>query len=651
MSNKNLIFKFSSEYCLKSVFSYLEYDYIVRLLKYNKRLQNKLEIEYNYLKSKYIIREVKKMRKSFEYSLVNGLGNVLGLLLIYYLLTILIIFTIIFGIVLIKRRTFNDNNTKDLIGNWKSKPIYEIILLDESKESIPIGEFKGIKKKIKNQLLYFWEGKTFKLSDKEKLNYKNIHDSKEKQCGIDSKKNKLFFPNKIDYPINYIEITNNEKPSMDDLSFTTLKINNFKYLHYTNQYIEGEILINFQIGIDNGICEYKNYDSLSNLFKDYNIKKKGCENDLYDDSYSIIDKIPINQFLTENHLEEAKNYLSSDFSYIYFYKRTYKGYDTSYKKNINFILKNINVIQKINLSLFGFIGYIIISFFILLSIFGRICSRDSLKQKIITEIILILIIGLYLMYNIFIIWKLHLSYRMKNTLKKISMPLNEIYNKKGILWFMRCDYFLIIFTFICIIFLIFALLCYYSEAGTDYIQTTSVLIEFKGIEIKEHVLPKSFLPMNEKSKKNYLLNHFNEFLFFHSEQQIQLIDSINKFRIENNIGKLKYKENENIPDFIVKEPSEMKLFKYKHIFKISNKKYLFKYPNDEFQKEFNQRNSEILKILLLEDLNKILIIKNGNYEYIFIYQDNLSINIRSETNRINSIMVYRRFKTLEIVEI
>ena len=126
MSNKNLIFKFSSEYCLKSVFSYLEYDYIVRLLKYNKRLQNKLEIEYNYLKSKYIIREVKKMRKGFEYSWVIGLGNVLGLLLIYYLLTILIIFTIIFGSVLIKRRSFNDDNTKDLIENWKSKPIYEL---------------------------------------------------------------------------------------------------------------------------------------------------------------------------------------------------------------------------------------------------------------------------------------------------------------------------------------------------------------------------------------------------------------------------------------------------------------------------------------------------------------------------------------------
>ena len=78
MSNNNLTFNTFSEYCLKSVFSYLEYDYILQLLKYNKRLQNKLEIEYNYLKSKYIKRKVKKMRSHIN----DGLVNVIGLFLI-----------------------------------------------------------------------------------------------------------------------------------------------------------------------------------------------------------------------------------------------------------------------------------------------------------------------------------------------------------------------------------------------------------------------------------------------------------------------------------------------------------------------------------------------------------------------------------------
>ena len=96
------------------------------------------------------------------------------------------------------------------------------------------------------------------------------------------------------------------------------------------------------------------------------------------------------------------------------------------------------------------------------------------------------------MYNIFIIWKLHLSYRMKNTLKNISRPLNKIYNKKGILWFMRCDYFLIIFTFICIICLICSLILYCSEAGSAIIEayTEMVLTEFKNIKIKYHVTSK-----------------------------------------------------------------------------------------------------------------------------------------------------------------
>ena len=162
------------------------------------------------------------------------------------------------------------------------------------------------------------------------------------------------------------------------------------------------------------------------------------------------------------------------------------------------------------------------------------------------------------------------------------------------------------------------------------------------------LLPKLFLSMNEKNKKNYLLEHFNEFLFSHSQQQIKLINSINKFRIQNKVGELKYNEYEKIPDFIVKEPSEMKLFKYIHIFKISNNKYLFKYPNNEFHKNFNQRNTEILKILLLEDLNKILIIMNGNFEYILIYKDNLTEKSISEL-KVNR--VYYKYKILKVVDI
>ena len=122
---------------------------------------------------------------------------------------------------------------------------------------------------------------------------------------------------------------------MNNLSFTTLKLNDLKYIHYTNQYIEGEILINFKIGTNNGICEYKNYDDLSTYFNNYNIKYKECKNDLYDDSYTIIDNISIDKFLLQNNLEKANNYLNVDSSYIYFYKRSYKGYEKLDINNFN----------------------------------------------------------------------------------------------------------------------------------------------------------------------------------------------------------------------------------------------------------------------------------------------------------------------------
>ncbi len=66
------------------------------------------------------------------------------------------------------------------------------------------------------------------------------------------------------------------------------------------------------------------------------------------------------KFLFQNNLEKTNNYLNVDSSYIYFYKRSFKGYEKLDINNINFILKNVKIIKKINVSSFGFIGYILI---------------------------------------------------------------------------------------------------------------------------------------------------------------------------------------------------------------------------------------------------------------------------------------------------
>ena len=50
----------------------------------------------------------------------------------------------------------------------------------------------------------------------------------------------------------------------------------------------------------------------------------------------------------------------------------------------------------------------------------------------------------------------------------------------------------------------------------------------------------------------------------------------------------------------------MKVFKYKHIFKLSNKKYLFLYPINEFKNKYENKEHIIINIILLETLNQIL---------------------------------------------
>ncbi len=51
MSNKCNIIKISSQYCLKSIFSYIEYNKVLKIVKYNKRIQKKLELEDHIIKN------------------------------------------------------------------------------------------------------------------------------------------------------------------------------------------------------------------------------------------------------------------------------------------------------------------------------------------------------------------------------------------------------------------------------------------------------------------------------------------------------------------------------------------------------------------------------------------------------------------------
>ena len=99
--------------------------------------------------------------------------------------------------------------------------------------------------------------------------------------------------------------------------------------------------------------------------------------------------------------------------------------DNNTKSNYN--IKYFNIIKKINISLFGFLGYIIASYLIIFVWVTYNCYIDYNKEIILKKFSLILTPFIYLIYEDFIIIKLYLSYKIK---------------KNKITWFMICDYLL-----------------------------------------------------------------------------------------------------------------------------------------------------------------------------------------------------------------
>ena len=91
---------------------------------------------------------------------------------------------------------------------------------------------------------------------------------------------------------------------------------------------------------------------------------------------------------------------------------------------------------------------------------------------------------------------------------------------------------------------------------------------------------------------------------------------INNFRKKNNLKELKLENN--LPDFILNETSEIFLNNSQDLFKLKNK-FLFKYKVGEFKNYFNNNDKTLIDILLKSDFEKINIIAQGNIQYILIY--------------------------------
>ena len=277
--------------------------------------------------------------------------------------------------------------------------------------------------------------------------------------------------------------------------------------------------------------------------------------------------------------------------------------------------KSLNIIMNINTSLFFLVGIILISLFIITCFTFKNYYMDTKPLKRFKIIIFVNIILFYIFYEIIVIYKIYLSYKIKN---------------KTIPWFILYDYILISIMLLYITFMIYITYKYFKFAGTKItISNHTILKKYKGITINDFELTNNFHKMSKKDKKNLIFKNRTKFQYTHSTRHLHLINLINEYRIKYHLPRLLFNEEERIPDFVINDNSEVMLLGYKNIFKFSKRKYLFKYRINEFEQNLLNKDGNILEIILNEDLNKICVIDIDNFEYILIYDslDDFKVNL------------------------
>ena len=238
-------------------------------------------------------------------------------------------------------------------------------------------------------------------------------------------------------------------------------------------------------------------------------------------------------------------------------------------------------------------------------------------KKYVKWTLMILIDLTHLTFEGLIIWKLVLSYKIK----KDDNP-----------WFMTMDYIFIFLNFFYILYLLCFSIMYFCESGKSiHTSTNYYLTMFNDIKIFKYAVPINFHKLDKKQRKEYVLKNYINFTFQSpdSSDKHKLRNNLNKLRFENGLNKLDIFNTSQIPVYIVNEPSEMMLYPERNIFKISNKEYLLRYPIGEFINNLNNKNTELLNVLLKDNLNEIQVCTQKDLEYFHIYEKyNRTFNLK-----------------------
>ncbi len=348
---------------------------------------------------------------------------------------IVLIILLFLNVSILSIKRFKGKMLNNLKENWEKNPITEIEIIDGTitSDAETIDKYNGKEIKI-------WEGKSFKIKRNLNLNYYKMFKKKEnsKKCGVDSNNNELYVDKNDECPINEISII--DKEDCDEKN----KLNNGKCLYYSNKNINGNVLININVGKNEGcgICYY-----INDYCKDFDLSLCKYRNS------NLIDSLFISEYIKDNNLPQTnkndKIKLYSE-SYIYFdYSNERLGKILILGKNLSF-----------ELTTFFFFIFSGICILVILSI-------DNKKITIVLSIFSVI----FSLINLILLIIINQDYNKISTkiIPEISHPIKEkfVYHTSY-----KIDYTIIIFTLIYLILNVINLLCLIFRFNDENLRCT-----------------------------------------------------------------------------------------------------------------------------------------------------------------------------------
>jgi len=378
---------------------------------------------------------------------------------------------------------------------------------------------------------------------------------------------------KIKNSNNETKLNINNKNKLLNISSNNILKNIFLYIKYTTslKLIKNNKSLQKKLGIN--IENYKDYSDYAYIIKREEI---------------IIEKFAFNycnSFLYEKIFEVWAIPSIIYITFIFFYMLLF----LNEKLEIINIFKYIRNVCLICLFIFSFAFFLIEAF-----------NAYHLKISKFHLHLITISIRIYVLYEILIL--LRVLILLKNTKgvnrRELVLYFDIIFLILNIIWIIsrRHHYFI------------------FKENFKIVIKIDNYYLKrYKNIYIQEYSLPNDFMNIN---KIKYLKNIEKNLEHLQKKEDLNIISSINNLRISNNLNELKVMTN--LPKCIIDKPNELIFDNYENIFRLSDNKYILKYKLGSFNFDLQNKNKEIMNLLLNKNINGINIINQGKIKYILL---------------------------------